>query len=478
MSRSELSIELADAEAVFISGEAIRGWVKLAATESFSCRQLVLRSLWRDEVAGDTDTHRLAELQLFSGELASGETRQLAFELRAPAWPPTYRGLESRVEHLLEAQAELVGQGVLRREQPIEILGGQPPLQQQYAASSESNIASTVVSMVITAFFVLSALPLGVGRLAIIITLLALAFLAVMLHALLTRWLPRLYVGPGELLVQSTRLSPQQTLRGYLELRPGRRIRPQFVRVQLVCSELIASPSDKEETIHRNDVYQCALVDLAPSALPGGSAARFDFDTLMPPLAAYSMSAGLFQVRWTLQASVGIPGLATWQRQLALHVVPPSDLAELRQLGSPLEQILFAGDGSPAGRGVEGDSGELTLAETARVVWNHRDEPQVVAELVEAVAELPLRATVQVQRRLLRGSPEDVCMRDDEQLVLAQHTDPPLPLSLCIPKRCGSRFDALAGSTWAGQVQVLGWDRRGGRLQLRMLGDAESEALG
>src|SRR5690606_28721117 len=111
----------------------------------------------------------------------------------------------------------------------------------------------------------------------------------------------------------------------------------------------------------------------------------------------------------------------------------------------------------------------ISFAETAGHLARVRDQPEQVEILIDAVAGLPLPFAARIGRRLLRPGEEDMLLAADEQVVWAEHEDPPLPMSRYVPDHRGDDFERASGTQWAGRGEIVGWDHRGGRLQVRVL---------
>lgn len=74
-----------------------------------------------------------------------------------------------------------------------------------------------------------------------------------------------------------------------------------------------------------------------------------------------------------------------------------------------------------------------------------------------------------------RAGWEDHGLAADEQVVWAEHQvvwaeHEELPLTLYVRERLADESRYASGSLWAGRGEIIGWDHRGGRLQVRVEG--------
>jgi len=79
-----------------------------------------------------------------------------------------------------------------------------------------------------------------------------------------------------------------------------------------------------------------------------------------------------------------------------------------------------------------------------------------------------MNISARIERRFLGGGSDDPEIAADEHLVWAQYDSPPLLLSLYVPQTMGDDFDRANSAIWQGRGEIVGWNRRDGRLQIRV----------
>jgi hypothetical protein len=73
-----------------------------------------------------------------------------------------------------------------------------------------------------------------------------------------------------------------------------------------------------------------------------------------------------------------------------------------------------------------------------------------------------------IERRLMSGSTNDTEWLAGEQLFWAVYTNPPLQLSLYVPDSLCADVDRAGSAIWSGHGEIVGWNRRDRRLQIRV----------
>jgi hypothetical protein len=275
------------------------------------------------------------------------------------------------------------------------------------------------------------------------------------------------------------KVSPGEKLAGFFSIRPGRTIHPEFIHLRLTATEVCMSGSGSKRTTHRHELFDRTVILADHPMLLADQTQRYEIATRLPPIAAYSIKVTDNELQWTAELRVGIQGLVDWKDRRVLTVVPPSDSAVAAAFSRALDAPRFQ-DESPAGwEGDEdfdgqGDLGsdtsdlQITFGETVGHIWAAQDRPDQIEVLVDAVAGIPMTLAARVDRRALVAGPDDPTIGVDEYLVTATYASPPLPLSLYIPKTLGDEFEQASGDLWEGEGEIVGWDRRGGRLQVRV----------
>jgi hypothetical protein len=479
MSKCVLSIELENPDAILRGGEKVRGHLRVDADADVRCRAVTVGAGWRTRGKGNVATGSGPKVTVFSGDLVAGQSQRFAFEVETLRWPATYNGFQFAVEHLVEATADIPWSFDPKVSVPIFVLPGEtrgddfpPPVDLGKVPQIAVILGAGVMGM-FTLFMMLGPNP------AIFAAVPVLVMAAIVVLMLVFKWLPKLYVGQVEFDLQPLKVSPGEKLAGFFSIRPGRTIHPEFIHLRLTATEVCMSGSGSKRTTHRHELFDRTVILADHPMLLADQTQRYEIATRLPPIAAYSIKVTDNELQWTAELRVGIQGLVDWKDRRVLTVVPPSDSAVAAAFSRALDAPRFQ-DESPAGwEGDEdfdgqGDLGsdtsdlQITFGETVGHIWAAQDRPDQIEVLVDAVAGIPMTLAARVDRRALVAGPDDPTIGVDEYLVTATYASPPLPLSLYIPKTLGDEFEQASGDLWEGEGEIVGWDRRGGRLQVRV----------
>jgi len=481
MSKCVLSIELENPNLAVRGGDKVRGHLNVSADADVRCRSVTIYAGWRTRGKGNVAQELGPKVVLFSGDLAAGQSQRFAFEVETVRWPATYVGFQFNVEHFVEATADIPWAFDPQVSVPLFVLPGATKPEDFPKPGSLGVMPQIAIGIVfsvmagVTMLMMLGPNPLLMAVVPVlimtVITLLMLTF----------KWLPKLYVGQVVFELKPDTVSPGQSLEGYFSIKPNRSISPEYIRLQLTATEVCVSGSGSNAKTHRHELFDRKIVLADHPVLPGDKTQRYEIRTTLPPVAAYSLKLPSNELQWTAELRVGIPGLVDWKDRRVLSVVPSLDPA----VGSSLKRGLDAatyGDSSSAALveenflegpyvGVASDlepDAQITFAETVGHIWSVRDQADQAELLIDAVAGIPMEISARIERRQLSGGIADPQMNEEEYLVLATCDAPPLPLSLYVPHALGDDFEQDIGQIWHGQGEIVGWDRREGRLQVRV----------
>jgi hypothetical protein len=473
MGKCDLSIELESASATFRGGEKVRGHVRLDADADVRCRSLMVYAGWRTRGSGNVASETGPKVTLFAGELIAGQSQRSAFELETLQWPPTYHGFHLNIEHFVEATADIPWAFDPKTSVPIQVVPAVVQPDTIEAPRPPAKILQFFVFVFLSLFLLIFAISFFGPQLWVIIGGPSLILVAGLVLTLIFKWLPQLYVGKVEYELQPQRLSPGELLSGFFSLQPSRTIHPRFIHFRLTATEVCVSGSGTNQKTHRHELVDRVIVLADQPVIPGDQVTRFKIRTRLPPVAAYSLKLTNNELRWVGQFHVGIAGLVDWKEEIFLSVVPPGDPTLAAALAPATAASVFAVE-NPADLAMTPVAAQsdapITFAETVSHIEQLRDQADQVELLIEAVAGIPLAFTARIDRRLLVAGVEDVLVAADEQVVWAEHEDPHLPLSLYVPRHLSDDLELASGTVWATRGEIVGWDRRGGRLQVRVLG--------
>lgn len=475
MTKCKLTIHSETPDAPLRGGGRVRGVVRIVSEVDIRCRGLNIAVVASCEGPGGQSETSGLTVDVFSGNLEAGKPRECPFDVEVPPWPLPYQGVHFQIRHQLRATADLPWATDPQATVPLRVL----PSDQEYPPPDQSKVFAApnwvvkAISFLFPLVFVFNALgPRLLAVIAVAVAVLGLPFW------LLLRWYPRWRIGPVDFQLQPLTLSPGDRLTGHLSIRPRGTLQAKRISVRLVATEVCESGSGDDRKVERFEIYGRDLVSADGLELSGERATRFEIDQRLPPIAAYSLKQGANQLVWAVEAMIGIFGLIRWNETRVLSVVPsrvPDSHLALRpasdaQLFEVVDESEFddLGLASPI---VSDDlpNDEITLEEAAQQFWSARHQQETVAVLLEALEGLPLRGSATIQRRSARaGGPTDRGSRPGELAILAQMEDPPLPLTLYVPRERGDDFERSVGMRWSGIAEVVGWDDAGNRLLLRV----------
>lgn len=469
MGKCVLSIELEEPTATYRAGQKVRGHVRVDADADVRCRALHVYAGWQTRGLGNVASEHGPKQTLFSGELIAGASQRFAFEVETLPWPVTYNGFQFSVEHFVEATAGIPWAVDPKVSVPIRVVPGdyQPPsVQPPRSPAMLLQLFLFLFFGLFLTFFAISFLgpnPLVLVGIPVVLLCGALSLL------LIFKWLPKMYVGQVQFELEPRRLAPGDLLTGSFSLRPATTIQPQFIHFSLIATEVCISGTGTNQKTHRYELFNRMLVLADQPRIPANQTTRYEIQMRVPPVAAYSLKLTQNELHWVGRVHVGIPGLVDWKDEIYLNVVPPPDPEAGLNLPPVHHLPQLSSDWGDAAQEAELSAEEsITFAETVGHIVDLRANPEQINMVIEAVAGLPLTLSARLGRRLLRGGDEDVLLGADEQVVWAEHETPPLPLSLYIPKDRVEDFERGSGTVWEGRGEIVGWDRRGGRLQVRV----------
>jgi len=478
MAKCGLSIELEHVEPALQGGDKVRGHVRVDADADVRCRSITVYSGWRTRGKGNVAQQLGPAIQLFSGDLAAGQSMRFPFEVETMRWPPSYNGYQFSVEHFIETTADIPWAFDPKVSAPIYVLPGETR-ETDFPKPVDLGTYPQIAIAIVFSLMGIVALLMILGPNPILLAIAPLGIMLVILGLMLTfKWLPQMYVGQVTYELKPERLSPGHSLIGSFSIRPNRTIKPEYIRLRITATETCVSGSGSNAKTHRHELFQRDILLADHPELVAEKTVRYEIDTRLPPVAAYSIKLTGNELQWLTELRVGIPGLVDWRDRRVLTVVPPSDPSVAARLGRALDAARF-GDSPTATQPIDGDDSSLpsdtvigdttiTFDETVEHIWSVRDQPDQIEMLVDAVFGLPMYISARIQRRFLGGDSDDPEIATDEHLVWAEYDSPPLPLSLYVPQALGDDLEQADAVIWQGQGEIVGWNRHDGRLQVRV----------
>lgn len=478
MAKCGLSIELQQVDPALNGGDKVRGHVRVDADADVRCRSITVYAGWRTRGKGNVAQELGPKVELFSGDLSAGQSMRFPFEVDSLRWPPSYNGYQFSVEHFIETTADIPWAFDPKVSTPIHVLPGETR-ETDFPKPVDLGKFPQVAIAIVFSLMGLVTMLMVLGPNLLVLAIAPVGIMLVIFGLLLTfKWLPKMYVGQVTYELKPERLSPGELLSGSFSIRPNRTIKPEYIRLRITATEVCISGSGSNAKTHRHELFQRDIMLADHPELAGDKTVRYEINTRLPPVAAYSIKLTSNELQWLTELRVGIPGLVDWKDRRVLTVVPPSDPGAVTKLGRALDAANYGDShgsadsindydsGAPSG-GSGGDAA-ITFDETVGHIWSVQNQGDQVEMLVEAVAGLPMNISARIERRFLGGGSDDPGITADEHLVWAQYDSPPLLMSLYVPQSMGDDFERANSSIWQGRGEIVGWNRRDGRLQIRV----------
>lgn len=482
MAKCDLSIELDQPDAVHEGGGTITGVVRVIADGDVNCSGLEVQSGWRTHGRGNVASGTAEAITLFSGQWHAGEAYEYRFELPIAHWPPSYHGHYLNVDHFVDARAKIPW--------GFDPKASAPFLMRPVCEGESAKVAKNVTELTgilgwVVGFFVmgtLMALVIGLvvaGPFALIFLMFPLVGAVVWF---IRKFLPRWLLGEvqGQFLVEM--VSPGQTAEGELTIQPNKGVSINGITLLFRAREQCVSGSGSNRKTHTHVLFEQTEVLRDATTLKPGLKHRFPLTVRLPADAPYSLDLDDNQLIWSATLRVDIPRWPDWVKEMPLTVVPGSGgaVGSDRALRGAEDTIASSAPFAPATipsppprptepvGSVGGEEDSVTFAETAALLWKGRDQHDQVSLLVDAVTGLPFALEAVIERRLLYSGDEDPHVYPDGYAVWAHYPDPPLPLVLYVPRALADEFEQIGRDVWRGRGTVVGWDRRHGRLQVKL----------
>lgn len=476
MAKCGLSIELEKVDPALRGGDKVRGHVRVDADADVRCRSITVYAGFRTRGKGNVAQQLGTPVELFSGEIAAGKSLRFPFEVEVLRWPPTYNGYQFSIEHFIETTADIPWAFDPKVSTPIPVLPGETRPSDFPKPTETSGCLRAFIAVVFILMGLFTVLMMQ-GPNLIVFTVIPVGILLLILGLFLTfKWLPKMYVGQVEFALQSDRLSPGERLIGSFSIRPNRKIKPDFIRLRITATETCVSGSGSNTKTHRHELFQRDIILADHPELIGDKVVRYQIDTPLPPVAAYSTKLHCNELQWAAELRVGISGLVDWKQSRPLIIVPPVDTNALSRLHRASDAGRFVdpstviawNEATTDEHNVNPPGGAITFEETIGHIWAVQDDDDEIEMLVDAVAGLPMDLQARIERRMLSGSANDSKMLPGEHLFWAISINPPLSLALYVPESLCADIDRAGSAIWSGHGEIVGWNRRDRRLQIRV----------
>ncbi|WP_164104006.1 sporulation protein [Candidatus Laterigemmans baculatus] len=476
MAKCDLSIEMADGDRIVRGGERVRGTVVVRPDGDFNCKGLQISTRWETHGRGNIDSGEVDSVTAFEGEWRAGETYRYEFDLASGTWPPTYHGSFLTVEHVVRATAKLPWKFDPTVAHPFRVYVTSAPESGAPEVKAKSN--GPIATFLITLFLI-------VFGLVFLLNPFFWCFGAVVAVFSGGWWffrkvLPKRRLGPVEFRLDTPRLSPGETVRAELVVKPKKNITLNGITMHLHAKEVCVSGSGTNRTTHAETVHEERISVMAAGELQADKEHRFPIEATLPMRPIYSIDLSDNDIEWTAKLRIDIPRWPDWVEEQKIKVVPPTQPAAAAALlpgarDAELGNDAFAGlgeQGSNPSTPLPQDSPEpagVSFEETVNLVWANREQFEMIDQVVEAVQGLVMNVSVDIERRSLYADSDEPSFADREGTnFLATYPDPPQPIMLHIRGLSLSQVaDIERQKRWSGPAQIVGYDRDERRLLVK-----------
>jgi hypothetical protein len=472
MPKCDLSIELDEPDRIHPGGGTVRGVVRVHADTDVHCKALEVSSGWKTHGRGNVKSEITETVNLFSGQWVAGERTEYRFELSVARWPPSYHGHYLNIDHYVDARAKIPWSfdpkaSVPFRMRPTSVGEGTVGS----AAGRNQGPAAWLIRTVL--FVILATFAVGFAAANSWFGLVILSSISLLLFGLwLFRvFLPKYRLGEVHHHLDESTLSPGQRVEGELVIRPRKDVPINEITVDFQAREQCVSGSGSNRTTHKHVFFEHSEVLQERTTLTAGREHRFALEFRLPEDAPYSIDLDDNDLIWSALLRVNIPRWPDWTEELTVTVIPADNLGREGGWGAADGDVRLAAEKADRSAATSVDDqagGEITFDETARLLWQSRDDRDQVALLVDAVSGLSMPIEAIVERRLLYGGDDDNYGYDDGHSVWASYPDPPLPMTLYVPRELADEFEQVGREVWRGRGTIVGWDSRHGRLQVKI----------
>ncbi len=454
MAKCDLTIELEDPDRAYQGGDRVRGTIIVRTDKKVHCSNLELTLGWETHGRGNIARATPIQQSVYRGEWQPGEHRY-AFDLETAGWPPTYHGHYLNVDHYVRARAKIPWAFDPKTEIPIRVIPTGDP---NAIPPAEPNQMSNVIGFLVAALLVGTLIGFSVAFVFNPFVLAIFGGLALVGSGywFCFKWLPKWKLGQVNFHVDQQQLAAGEALTGNLSIQPRGNLAINQISMTLSAQERCVSGSGSNRRTHRHILFEITEMIATTSTVAAGKPAAYPFHLQLPDNAAPTLMLNDNQLLWSLQATVDIPRWPDWKEKKSVTVVPRQN-----------HEVDPAKSGA-----AETVAPQISFAETAKLIWTVRDDPDQVERVVSAVIGLQMEFPCVILRRRLADDLPTKHAYPDGTIVQARFSHPELPLTLYAPSERTEEFHEQAGETWQGRGTVVGFDYESQSLQIRIPAEA------
>jgi len=505
MAKCDLSIELADPNRIYATGEQLRGTVVVRAHADTKCNGLLVSTPWRTHGRGNIDQNKGDTESLFQGDLEAGREYRFDFDLPINDGPSTYHGHYLNIDHYIKAQLDVPWAFDPKTETSFRYV--------QLTVDDHSELAEPSVTpgcvKVLLGIFIFGFAMAGLLLQPIILLVGGLVLAAAGTWWFFRRFLPARALGQVTHEFDRHRIAPGEAIAGQLTIHPPQELAIEGVKIKVSAIESCTSGSGTNSTTHRHTAFEQTWQVAPPGKLPGGEPSHLRFEAELPERALYSVSLSDNKLTWTGELRVAIPRWPDWVRSYSFVVLPPMDLAprndpppkasdDVFQAGpASLLDRLYPGSGddvfadtddappptevaalaaaiqpatppeTPQDTPLASPPSAVTFAETVQMIWAQRDDQEQRDRIIAALNQQTMPMEARVQRREFFGGIDEHAYENGYSY-RAVGLEKSIALTLFIRHDQASEFEQLGGTTWQGEGAIVGFCDRRNRILIRV----------
>lgn len=322
MAGCDIAIEFDRQGATYRGGEVVRGEVVVRVTDNVACNGLVLHRFWQTAGKGTKDTGPRISATLFQGQWSAGETYRYPFHFTAPAAPLSYRGQNIRIDHYVEARADVPWSFDPKAREPfyLEPGGDGGPIELDTNAASDPDIdikqltkgntpmVAGIICILIGLFTMILApilVPLGIGLIV---------WSAFVMNT-------RKKIGEVNVRAPSSAL-PGSSIPVQVQFTPTADAVINTITARLVGIERSTSGSGKSKKTHRATIHDDLTTLSAGGQTTPGRAVTVRGNVQVPDTSAFTFAAGHNRIIWRLELTIDIAKWPDWSQRMAVRVFP------------------------------------------------------------------------------------------------------------------------------------------------------------
>ena len=455
MPSCELSIKLAEPTRIYRGGEHVKGVVEVRADKDVKCNALKIATIWETHGRGNIDCGKCEETIVFEGHWQAGEQQQYEFSLPCAGWPPTYHGGYLNIDHYVYAQADIPWALDPKEKQPFRVVPSPQGDGQPTKVSQPTELTGMAAWLVGGIFFAMVAVFLVIFIINPFFWGMALLMMGIGgTWWFFARFLPKWRLGAVKHSLESDEVRPGQVLKANLAISPQGNVPINGIYWRVKSQEVCVKGSGTNKTTHRKVLAEYEHRAVGATTLAAGQQHTFQLEYPLPTDAPYSIDLGDNDLTWSAEVRVDIPRWPDWHDTQSFSVRP----TEQASLDAP-ETVADGRTAQPS----------VSFVDTMSLIAKVRDDFEQLDRVIEGVAGLEFDINAYLERPISVGNVDSDIGYPDGVVIEANYPDRHVPLLLYASPAQSQELANHYRRHWRGRGTIVGYDRRIGSLQIRLL---------